>query len=382
MKDRLARLRDRHGAALAQHLEATPALVDELLALVRIRDVNPATLRMFGATTKEQLFGALGSVSLPESRRAYAHLLAAAAEGRTNFAAESVAQTLAGRRFEVFLAAGFAGGDRALVSITDVSSIRATDRGRHQTAAEAERAVRFSETFVGVLGHDLRNPLSAITTAASLLEVRADSEKIAKPVARILVSADCLERMVSQLLDFTRVRLGRGIPMNRESIDLEEVTRAIVDELEPMHKRRIQVQAVGDLVGTWDSERLSQLLTNLATNACQHGAPGMPVIIRLDGTSRSSMRIEVRNRGVIAPEVLPVVFEPLRLGRTERRTERTERSSGLGLGLYITRQIALAHGGDVRVDSNDDDGTCFTVDLPRRPPAEDEAAPTAVETHR
>jgi signal transduction histidine kinase len=91
------------------------------------------------------------------------------------------------------------------------------------------------------------------------------------------------------------------------------------------------------------------------------------VVVRIDGSAADTVRFEVRNRGAIPPHLLPVVFEPLRLSRPEGRQERREGSSGLGLGLYITRQIAIAHGGTIRVESNDADGTSFVVELPRRP---------------
>ena len=109
-----------------------------------------------------------------------------------------------------------------------------------------ERAVHFGEMFAGILGHDLRNPLSAITTAAGLLEARADSERIARPARRVVASANRMERMISQLLDFTRIRLGGGLPVERTRVDLTEIARSIIDELEPVHEKPIWLRAEGD----------------------------------------------------------------------------------------------------------------------------------------
>ena len=367
VNERLERLRAQHGPGLARFLEAEPELVDELLCQVQIRDVNPATLRMFEATSKEELFAALAKVLSPEAKRTFASMLIAFATGKPSFAAEGTLTTLHGRRFEVAVTGSFPSGDRVLVTVMDLSARKVAERERQARAADAERAVRFSEAFVGVLGHDLRNPLSAITTAASLLEVRADSEKIARPVGRILVSAERMERMISQLLDFTRVRLGRGIPLHREPAELAEIALSVMEDLQPKYGHRIQLECVGELAGTWDPDRLTQLLCNLLGNACQHGAAATPVVLRLDGSAADAVRIEVRNDGAIPPHLIPVIFEPLRLTRPDGRQEKREGTSGLGLGLYISQQIAVAHEGSIGVDSNEGEGTRFAVELPRHP---------------
>src|SRR5262249_54478565 len=134
-----------------------------------------------------------------------------------------------------------------------------------------------------------------------------------------------------------------------------------------VHNRDIRLESIGEVVGIWDRDRLSQLLSNLVANASQHGTPDTLVLIRLDGSAPDRVRFEVRNSGVIPPDILPVIFEPLR--QSEAQAKR-QRSSGLGLGLYITQQIALAHGGTIHVESSEPEGTCFTVELTRRPSAE------------
>ncbi|HYC55513.1 MAG TPA: GAF domain-containing protein [Candidatus Binatia bacterium] len=235
--------------------------------------------------------------------------------------------------------------------------------------AELERAVRFSEMFVGILGHDLRNPLSGITTSASLIGNLTQSEQITKPVGRILRSAGRMSRMIDQILDFTSARLGRGIPLRRKSVDVAELCRAVLDELRTRSEggAEIRLDIQGDTEGVLDEDRLAQLMSNLMGNALQHRREGTPVELGIDGTQPHVVTVRVRNRGSIPADLLPVIFEPLRGGQQRKG----EGSSGLGLGLYISQQIAMAHGSTIRVESGSDE-TVFEVELPRTPPDEPE----------
>lgn len=253
---------------------------------------------------------------------------------------------------------------------------RAAEKQQGRLVEKLERAVRFSEMFVGVLGHDLRNPLSGITTAASLVLYRAKTERITGPVRRILSSADRMSRMIDQILDFTHVRLGGGIPLRRTRVDLAAVCRQVVGELtsDAEGGADVRLETAGDTVGSWDEDRLAQLISNLAGNAAQHRVPGTRVNILVDGSQADRMILCVDNVGVVAPEILPVIFEPL---RSRGRYNSSEGSSGLGLGLYISQQIAAAHGGVIRVDSPAESSvgpesghTLFSLDLPRSPPGE------------
>ena len=258
----------------------------------------------------------------------------------------------------------------ASLAIDNTRVFRASREAEERQArlvGELEHAVRFSEMFVGILGHDLRNPLSAITTAASVVLSRADSERVAKPVSRILGSADRMSRMIDQILDFTRVRLGGGIPLSRKRFELADICRLVLDELrgEGDDEPQAQLELRGPTSGEWDEDRLAQLVSNLAGNALQHRSPGTPVLVSIDGSMPDKVTLSVQNRGSVPPDLLPVIFEPLR-GRDGRKRQG---SSGLGLGLYISQQIALAHGGSIRVDSEPGaDHTRFDVDLPRSPP--------------
>lgn len=249
--------------------------------------------------------------------------------------------------------------DRVMWFANEVTQQVMAAEEREQNIHDLQRALNFSEMFVGVLAHDLRNPLSAISTAAALLEGRATSERIATPVGRILKSADRMDRMIGQLLDFTRIRLGRGLPIELNPVDLGVLARSVVDELEGGYPNsRVELLVEGNVEGVWDSDRLAQMLSNLGGNACRHGQA--PIVMRLDGTDSEWVTMEFVNQGTIEKKLLANIFEPLRLGG-----QKQEGSSGLGLGLFISHEIVTAHRGTIEVMSRDG-RTRFTVKLPRR----------------
>jgi signal transduction histidine kinase len=241
----------------------------------------------------------------------------------------------------------------AIAILADIS-----DRKRRE--AEAEQTARFREHLIGVVGHDLRNPLTAILASAQLLLRFAGlNEKQARVVGRISASADRMARMIDDLLDFARSRLGGGFPIDRRRMDLRELCEHTVEELEFAYaSRTVRLEAEGDLWGSWDPDRMAQVISNLVANALQHSSEDGEVRVFLKG-EHDVVVLRTHNRGPpIPPEVLPHVFEPGRRGDA--------RPGGLGLGLYIVQQIVLAHGGNIEANSSADDGTTFTVVLPRK----------------
>jgi len=248
-----------------------------------------------------------------------------------------------------------AAGDMA-GSITILADI--TDRKRRE--AEEEETARFREQFVGIVGHDLRNPLTAIFTSAQMLLRHGGlTDKQSRVVGRVYSSADRMARMIDDLLDFARSRLGGGFPINRRRVDLGDLCAQTVDELEFAYPgREIRVQRDGDLWGNWDPDRIAQVVSNLVGNALQHGPQDTPVRVSIREAG-DDVVLETYNPGTpIPPEVLSHLFEPGRRGDA--------RAGGLGLGLFIARQIVLAHGGRIEVRSVEADGTVFTVTLPRK----------------
>jgi signal transduction histidine kinase len=225
---------------------------------------------------------------------------------------------------------------------------------------EAERALRFHEVFAGVLGHDLRNPLGAIVMGASYVARASTSEKITRSAARILSSTDRMARMIDQLLDFARIRSSSGLPLDPTPLDLAELCARARDELEAAHpESTIALDHQGSALGIWDYDRLKQVFVNLLGNAIVHGAPGHAVALRIDGRHPDHVAAEVHNAGAVAPEALAGLFEAFRGAARQHRTE------GLGLGLFISRQIVRSHGGTIEAASSEADGTTIRISLPR-----------------
>jgi len=234
---------------------------------------------------------------------------------------------------------------------------------RFESLAELQDTVRFNEMFTGILGHDLRNPLAAIITSARLAMTRDSSERLRRPLARILSSGDRMTRMIDQLLDFTRVRLGGGIPVAPVEIDLAALVRQVMDELDEANpEMTLRLSCCGDTFGTWDPDRLSQVFSNLVANAVRHGETAHGVDVAVDGRAEGHVQVTVHNMGAIPVRRLPKLFEPL-----AGASRRPEKSQGLGLGLFITRQLVRVHGGSIEVRSEEPSGTTFTVILPREP---------------
>jgi two-component system, sensor histidine kinase and response regulator len=235
-------------------------------------------------------------------------------------------------------------------------------RQKQQLARELgdrTETLRLNEMFTAVLGHDLRNPMNAILTAAQLLEHRSTDEAVRKTAARMLSSAKRMSRLIEDMLDLARARLAGGIPLKRERSDLSVVVQRVVQEQQAAWPdRRIELLCDGNLVGEWDADRLNQVASNLVGNALQHGCASDPVVVRADGTAGDAVTLSVTNAGRIAADVLPYIFDPFRGG--ERAIGRGE---GLGLGLYIVQQIVRAHQGTVEVQS--DGATVFLVTVPR-----------------
>lgn len=181
-----------------------------------------------------------------------------------------------------------------------------------------------------------------------------------KPLSRILSSGDRMSRMIDQLLDFTRMRMGSGIPVNPEDADLVPLIRQVMDELEDNHPHwTLTLTESGNTHGRWDADRLQQVFSNLISNAVQHGVATGGVQIMVDGRASQAICIEVRNTGAIPADRLPKLFEPL-----AGNDKPSPKAAGLGLGLYITREIVRAHDGQIRAQSNGSE-TIFTVELPR-----------------
>jgi two-component system, sensor histidine kinase and response regulator len=193
-----------------------------------------------------------------------------------------------------------------------------------------QQTLRDNEVFAGILGHDLRNPLGTILAAAQVVQRRyeGDSEEIASLLRHIIEPSQRMARMIDQLLDFTRARVGGGIEIDPRKVDLAELSRQVVAELELANPGwLVSVEIRGPLDGTWDPDRLLQALSNIVANAGQHGAAGSPILVGLDGTDPQWVTVEVHNGGTIPEALLPHLFAPFR-GARDKHVARSERSGG------------------------------------------------------
>jgi len=240
----------------------------------------------------------------------------------------------------------------------------AIDRALTTSIAEfMHRIDRSRERVLGVLGHDLRDPLTTIIAGGALLaEGGIDEEKTRDIANRIVSTGERMHHLIADLLDATRMRFGGRLPIERREADLGTVVRAIVEEFCTSHPDRVvEVTASGDLQGRWDDKRIGQAVANLLANALQYGERQAP--IRVSVTANHDVAIAVHNTGPPIPEQRrAVLFEPW---TTVVHNDAAARDAGhLGLGLYIANAIVVGHGGHIEVDSSDERGTTFTIHLP------------------
>ncbi|MDX2023682.1 MAG: ATP-binding protein [Deltaproteobacteria bacterium] len=245
---------------------------------------------------------------------------------------------------------------------TNIQSVQSAFERERGARIEAERVAHFAQVFIGILGHDLRNPLSAIKMGAQMLSMtpaNAPADRVQKIGTRIANSADRMTRMIEQLLDFTRVRLGVGLEVRPSAFDLAELIADLVEELRAAHSQRtLTFSRDGAMVGTWDRDRLGQVFSNLLSNALVHGDAAAPVVVSINGTTNDQVVIEVSNGGAIPEDVMPDLLKPFRRGASSSR-------QGLGLGLFIADEIIRLHGGKMELTSTPQDGTRFKITLPR-----------------
>lgn len=230
-----------------------------------------------------------------------------------------------------------------------------------------KRVDQSRDLFLAILSHDLRNPLNSIAMSAELLprlvEPAPDAIGV---VSQIATNAQVMARMISDLLDYTRTRLGAGMPVSPARMDMGALCRELYDEFRTAHPARaMRFRAAGDVSGEWDADRLRQAVSNLMGNAVQHG--GDPIELAVVGDA-SELRVTVHNGGPpIPPGELSKIFEPLVRGSSAEHPKKN-RPGSIGLGLYIAREVARSHGGDIAVTSTAAAGTTFTLQLPRHVP--------------
>jgi phosphoserine phosphatase RsbU/P len=231
----------------------------------------------------------------------------------------------------------------------------------HRQKLTAEDRALFAEQMVGIVSHDLRNPLSAIQLSALLLARGALAPQQQKAVERIRNSSERAQRLIADLLDFTVVKIGRGLTMTLAPIDLHKLVADAADELRlTFADRALEHHRVGEGACRADADRLTQAIGNLVANAMTYGVADRTVTIasRIDA---DAFTVEVHNEGhPIDPARIAGLFDPMTRGVGARNSGRS-----VGLGLFVVREIARAHGGEVAGTSTAEDGTTFSIRLPR-----------------
>lgn len=249
------------------------------------------------------------------------------------------------------------------VVLAGVRALDEADELRAQTD-ELLSTAEIRERLIGILGHDLRSPLNAMLMGCGLLMSHGSlTEEDARIVHRIASSGHRMARMITQLAEFTRARLGGGFELDLRPCDLGEICANIAGEQRIATPTEVRHTVEGDLTGAWDADRLSEAVSTLAGNAVDHAAPGTPVVLRAYADGDFAV-VEVENQGAgIPPHLVPVLFNPFR--RASVPASRT--GDHLGLGLYIAHEVARAHGGTLEVRSAEGT-TTFTLRLPRAVP--------------
>ena len=223
------------------------------------------------------------------------------------------------------------------------------------------------EMFLAILGHDLRTPLGAVMTSSKFMVETGELEEPYSTLTRRIVSSSTrMNHMVDALLDFTRSRLGGGIPIARARMNMGKVVHDVTNEISAARPdRTLSVDARGGLEGEWDCARISQVLTNLLGNALEHGSSQTPVRVDVSGTDKE-ITVAIHNDGhAISTEQLNGIFNPMKRKEAKATARGGGSSANLGLGLYIAERIVNAHRGRIVVDSTTERGTTFTVHLPR-----------------
>lgn len=239
---------------------------------------------------------------------------------------------------------------------------RLSDSEKALRLAEAQAAGRakFAEQMVGIVSHDLRNPLSAVLMSAHALGMTDLSTNQMRAVTRIVSASNRAQRLIADLLDFTQARMGHGLSVSMKPIALHELAAQATEELASAFPAgKLQHVRLGEGACLGDADRLTQMLGNLVSNAFSYGAPGRPVTVTTEILA-TACRITVHNEGDAIPaEIQGALFEPMQRGG------HAGGNRGVGLGLFIVREIANAHGGTVSVRSSAEQGTAFEVSIPR-----------------
>lgn len=329
----------------------------EILKTIALDLAQPQTT--FEQDEKGKGRGPRGSANTPAETHADTRMVA-------GFAVDAMITEYRALRASVLKIWAKAGGGTAPGDLNDLTRFNeAIDQSIAESVGRYTRQTgTATELFIGILGHDIRNPLGTILTSAEVL-VRT-GQLSAKAAAPITNAAVRIRGIIEQVVDFTRAQSDGLMPVQRAPGNVAEQLAKVMQETQVRHPgRTLRLECTGEFSGNWDEGRMGQLLSNLLANALLYGAPDSDVVVRM-WTTEGEVHFSVHNHG----DPIPLaeqhrIFMPLERGLQQRGEGAGPESKGLGLGLYICREIVRSHGGSLRVESDAAEGTTFTVSLPR-----------------
>lgn len=345
-----------------------PALRDHANEMLTVIAADLRTPQSGGEQSDKSMGNAPGAANPAEATAAEEH---GAGRAESGFSMEQMVSEYRALRASVIRLWTQAKGELVPGDVEDLTRFNeAVDQSLAESVTRyTEELDHSKEMFLAILGHDLRTPLGVVFTSARFM---LETEELAEPhltlTTRISSSATRMVHLVGDLLDFTRSRLGGGIPVVRAPMNMGKAVHDVVDEMSAAHPDRvIRVDARGELKGDWDCPRISQVISNLLGNALEHGSDGTDVTVQMSDDA-DGVTIAVHNAGPAIPaDRLNGIFNPMKPREPDGRAA-TGPTGNLGLGLYIADRIVHAHAGTITVDSSQERGTTFTVHLPRAQP--------------
>jgi signal transduction histidine kinase len=260
--------------------------------------------------------------------------------------------------------------DKEESDLTDLKDIIRLNGGVDAAIREAEAQYTVTmeqsrELFLGILAHDLRNPLWAISGAADLILRNPQDQKVPILANQIVVSVGHMKHMIGDLIELTRIKLGKGIAISPVKTDMKEICQKAIEEIRVAYPGKVfRIEAENGLVGEWDSAKLNQVLSNLLGNAAQHGSPDSEITVAARKVD-NGVELRVHNEGnPISKKLLPKLFDRFVQERAGK-ADVEKKLGSMGLGLYIAKEIVVAHGGTIKADSSEKDGTTFSACLPQ-----------------
>ncbi len=346
-------------ASTASMLAAAFALACDGAGTARLADLRKASAPWQGAPTREGVPPMVSCLAIPVRTRSGEHLGALVLGHReANHFTEQHERIVSGMTAHAAI---------ALENARLYQALRLREE-------EARARVEFEKQLVGIVSHDLKNPLGAIAMSAALLLKRGQlDEQQGKAIARIVSSTERANRLIGDFLDYTQARAGGAIPVNRAACDLHRLAAQVIDEVRLAHPdREIAVSTEHSGWGEWDGDRIAQVISNLVANAVQHSVPNSQIQIELSGTENEVV-FKIKNQGLIPADILPNLFTPFQRGADVH----SRSGKSIGLGLYIAKRLVQAHGGTIDALCLPDEGTTFAVRLPRGrvPPSESATLP-------